>query len=73
MDASDFILTKKFYSDEEKTISYKNYIKNNEEIMKNKFKEMAYPTDYPLSMTDGNLFAKFSIEYIKNIIFAKKI
>ena len=72
MDDSNFISTKKFYSDEEKTIGYKNYIKKNEEIIKNKFKEMAYPTDYPLSMTDGNLFAKFSIEYIKNIIFAKK-
>jgi hypothetical protein len=72
MNSSDSIPSKKFFSDDDKSPCCKNYIKENKIKIEAKFKEMTYATDYPLSMTNGDLFAKFSIEYIKNIIFEKK-
>ena len=47
-------------------------MKSHKEKIQEKLKRLTYSTDYPLSMTDGDLFAKFSREYIKNIIFEKK-
>jgi len=72
MNSSDSIPSKKFFSDDDKSPFCKNYIKENKIKIEAKFKEMTYATDYPLSKTNGDLFAKFSIEYIKNIIFEKK-
>ena len=72
MNSSDSIPSKKFFSDDDKSPCCKNYIKENKIKIEAKFKEMTYATDYPLSMTNGDLFTKFSIEYIKNIIFEKK-
>ena len=72
MNSSDSLSSNKFFTDEEKMIAYKTYIKDNEKELKEKLINIANPTDYPFSMTDGNLFQKFSIEYIKNIIFSKK-
>ena len=72
MNSSDSILSKKFFSDDDKSPCCKNYIKENQIKIEAKFKETTYATDYPLYMTNGDLFAKFSIEYIKNIIFEKK-
>ena len=72
MSTSDSLTPKKFFSDEEKSVSFKNYVKLQKEKIQEKFKSLTYSTDHPFSMTDGDLFAKFSREYIKNIIFEKK-
>jgi hypothetical protein len=72
MSTSNNLESKKFISDEESDQGFKNYIKTNNIIIQEKLTKIPYSTDYPCSMNDGKLFAKFSVEYIKNIIFNKK-
>ena len=72
MSAPDSFTSNKFLTEEENMSRYKAYIKDNAEELKEKLMIITNPTDYPLSMTDGSLFHKFSIEFIKNIIFSKK-
>ena len=59
---------KKFLSDNETTDISKFFHSNNIKI-KEKISELPNPKDYPSSMSDGRLFQKFAIEYIKNILF----
>ena len=73
MSNSDYsIIGKNYISDEEKCQNLENYIQENKEALQDKLKDVPYPFDYPFSMSNGDLFSKFSIEYIKNIIFDKK-
>ena len=72
MSSTDSPTSNKFLTEEEKMVGYKAYIKENAEELKEKLMNITNPTDYPLSMTDGNIFQKFCIEFIKNIIFSKK-
>lgn len=71
MSSSDNIPQKKFISDEENPTKFKEYRNNNKDSIKEKLSKINC-TDAPFSMSDGNLFKKLSVEYIKNIIFLKK-
>ena len=72
MNATHSLSSKKvFFSEDEKTQGYKEYVSTNKIKIEEKSKKIAYANDYPLSMTNGDLFSKFSREYIKNIIFQK--
>ena len=71
MNSSNCLVPKNFLSEEEQNPNFKNYSKANAHIIKEKLTKIPYATDYPFSMNNGDLFAKFSVEYIKNIIFKK--
>ena len=61
--------SKKYLSDNE-TISsnYSKYVNENEEELINKIKDIPNPKDFPSSMSNGRLYQKYAIEYIKNIL-----
>ena len=62
-------LKKKFNSDNEILSDKSAYIKANKTSLNNKINNIPNPKDYPNSMKDRRLFEKYSIEYIKNILF----
>ena len=59
---------KGYFSENEKTSKFQQYIQIDKEKIEKKIKELPNPKDFPLSMNDGRLFQKFAIEYIKNIL-----
>lgn len=64
---------KKCLSDNNGIISdYQEYIISKKDEIKSKISHLPNPRDYPFSMNDGMLFQKFSIEYLKNILFKNK-
>ena len=58
----------KYNSDNEKSSDYSNFIRNNQDKLKDKIHKIPNPKDYPSSMGDGRLFQKFATEYIKKIL-----
>ena len=60
---------KKYFSDNEKMSDFSEYIHRNKKKIKNIISKLPNPKDFPSSMSDGRLFQKFAIEYIKNILF----
>ena len=72
MNTSDFLIKKQFLSDEVQTPCSENYFKISHINNKDKSEKISYSTDYPFSMNNPDLFAKNSVEYIKNYIFNQK-
>ena len=59
---------KGYFSENEKTSKFQQYIQIDSKKIEKQIKELPNPKDFPLSMSDGRLFQKFAIEYIKNIL-----
>ena len=72
MSSSDSSPNKGFFSDGENEAKYKRYVSINKKLLDDKLSKVNFCTDVPFSMSNGDLFQKFSVEYMKNIIFLKK-
>lgn len=60
--------SKKSFSDNEIMSDFTNYSITNKKELKNKIKNIPNPKDFPSSMSEGRLYQKFAIEYIKKIL-----
>ena len=69
MSSSDSSPNKGFFSDGENEAKYKRYVSINKKLLDDKLSKVNFCTDVPFSMSNGDLFQKFSVEYMKNIIF----